>query len=65
MIFPDTLKHHDGGTVKAAAMEMCVICRVQGDSSHLCPGLVEEAAFRWGLWGWVGVHFDMMMNQEK
>lgn len=49
MIFLDSLELHDGGIMIAAAMEMCIIYRVQGDGSPSCLGLLEEAAFRPGL----------------
>lgn len=40
------------------ATEMCIICRVQGESL----GFVEEVAFRLDLEAWTGVYFAMMMN---
>lgn len=63
LILLDTLKLQDGGIVIAAAMEMYTIYRVQGDSSHLYLGLLEEAVFRQGLYGWAGVRFDMMVSK--
>ena len=50
--------------VIAAATEMCIICRVQGENSHLCLGFMEEVAFRLGLEGWAGVHFATRMNRQ-
>ena len=51
--------------VIAAAIEACAICKVHGEGSHLCPGLMEEAACRLGLEGWAGIHFAMMMSKQQ
>lgn len=47
----------------AAAVEMAIICRIQGEGSHLCLDLMEEATFRLGLAGCTGVHFAVMVNK--
>lgn len=48
----------------AVAIEVCIILRVQGESSHLCLGLMDKAAFGLGLEGWA-VHFAMMTNKQQ
>lgn len=51
--------------VIAAAIEMCTIFGVQGESSHLCLGFMEEAEFRLSLEGWAGVPFAMITNKQQ